>query len=149
MAEFWSRRQVRRTWYRTWPRPRTPTASAIVGAEAFTATDSERWRCHPASIKALGDRAFSDGINRFVIHRYAMQPWRDVQPGMTMGPWGVHYERTQTWWELDDGPGTPTWRAASSCSVRGSLPLISAILQPEASPYGFSGHTVATGHGWD
>ena len=33
------------------------------------------------------------------IHRYAMQPWLDRKPGMSMGPWGLHYERTQTWWE--------------------------------------------------
>ena len=60
----------------------------IVGAESFTATDSERWTQHPASIKALGDRAFCEGINRFVFHRYALQPWADVRPGMTMGPVG-------------------------------------------------------------
>lgn len=100
MAEFWS-----------WPNnftsySCTQMASAahvygkrILGAEAFTATDGERWLHHPASIKALGDWAFCEGINRFVFHRYALQPWLDVQPGMSMGPWGLHYERTQTWWE--------------------------------------------------
>ena len=50
-------------------------------------------------IKALGDRAFCEGVNRFVFHRYAMQPWLNYKPGMTMGPWGLHYERTETWWE--------------------------------------------------
>ncbi len=71
----------------------------ILGAEAFTATDAERWLAHPGSIKAMGDWAFCQGINRFVFHRYAMQPWLDRKPGMSMGPWGLHYERTQTWWE--------------------------------------------------
>lgn len=71
----------------------------IVGAEAFTACDDERWLGHPAIIKDLGDWAFCEGINRFVFHRYAMQPWIHVKPGMSMGPWGLHYERTQTWWE--------------------------------------------------
>jgi hypothetical protein len=72
----------------------------IVGAESFTSDDGERWRAHPASIKALGDRAFCDGVNRFIVHRYAMQPWvEDRRPGMTMGPWGLHYERSTTWWE--------------------------------------------------
>ncbi len=72
----------------------------ITGAEAFTSTDEERWLLHPGAIKALGDRAFCDGVNRFIIHRYAMQPWVDNRvPGMTMGPWGLHYERTTTWWE--------------------------------------------------
>ena len=28
------------------------------------------------------------------------QPRLDRLPGMTMGPYGVHWERTQTWWEM-------------------------------------------------
>jgi hypothetical protein len=72
----------------------------IVGAEAFTSNRNEKWRGHPANIKARGDRVFCGGANRFIIHRYAMQPWaEDRRPGMSMGPYGLHYERTQTWWE--------------------------------------------------
>ena len=71
----------------------------IIGAEAFTAGDGEKWLYHPGYIKAMGDTAFCLGINRFVFHRYALQPWKDRRPGMTMGPWGLHYERTQTWWK--------------------------------------------------
>jgi hypothetical protein len=72
----------------------------VIGAEAFTAvTEVAKWMNTPYSIKALGDTAFCEGINRFVFHRYAMQPWLDRVPGMTMGPWGIHYERTETWWE--------------------------------------------------
>ncbi len=71
----------------------------IIGAEAFTSSSDERWLGHPASVKSLGDQAFCLGINRFVFHRYAMQPWEPApKPGMMMGPWGLHYERTQTWW---------------------------------------------------
>ncbi len=72
----------------------------IVGAEAFTSGDNEQWKFTPATIKSLGDYEFSQGINRFVIHRYAHQPYLDRFPGATMGPWGLHYERTQTWWEM-------------------------------------------------
>lgn len=72
----------------------------VVGAEAFTAGDNEQWKMHPATVKALGDYQFCQGINRFVIHRYAHQPYLDRVPGATMGPWGLHYERTQTWWEM-------------------------------------------------
>lgn len=73
----------------------------IVGAEAFTATKSEKWRFHPYAIKGFGDWAFCQGINRFVIHRYAQQPWTVPAraPGISMGPFGLHYERTETWWE--------------------------------------------------
>jgi hypothetical protein len=28
-----------------------------------------------------------------------MQPWTNRWPGMTMGQWGFHFERTLTWWE--------------------------------------------------
>jgi hypothetical protein len=100
MAEFWS-------WSR-FGSAETCTAMAsathvygkpILGAEAFTAVDSEKWLGHPANIKDIGDWAFCEGVNRFVFHRYALQPWKDVRPGVGMGPWGLHYERTQTWWE--------------------------------------------------
>jgi len=111
----------------------------IVGAEAFTADDRERWRDHPASIKALGDRAFCEGINRFVFHRYALQPWPDRRPGMTMGPWGVHYERTQTWWEM-----TPPWHTyLARCQFmlrQGRFAPDICYLQPEAAPQGAHDH---------
>lgn len=72
----------------------------IVGAESFTATpEMGRWQNDPYSMKALGDRIFCLGVNRFIFHRYAHQPWLNVKPGMTMGPWGFHFERTITWWE--------------------------------------------------
>lgn len=72
----------------------------IVGGEAFTAEPKERRLAHPATLKALGDRAFCEGVNRSIVHRYAMQPWVEQRrPGMTMGPYGQHYERSTTWWE--------------------------------------------------
>ncbi len=71
----------------------------IVGAEAFTSGRDEAWLSHPGSIKELGDWALCAGINRFVFHRYAMQPYLNISPGVSMGPFGMHYERTQTWWE--------------------------------------------------
>jgi len=72
---------------------------AIVGAEAFTASETERWLAHPATLKAIGDRAFCLGANRLQIHRFAMQRFPQAAPGMTMGKWGQHYDSTQTWWE--------------------------------------------------
>ncbi len=120
----------------------------IVGAEAFTAGDQERWREHPAAIKALGDRAFCEGINRFVFHRYALQPWVEGRnPGMTMGPWGQHYERTQTWWEL-----TPGWHQyLSRCQYllrQGLFVADICYLQPEAPPHALASHD-RFGYDWD
>jgi hypothetical protein len=74
---------------------------SIVGAESFTSGNREKFLWHPAMIKAIGDDAFCGGVNRFVFHRYAAQPFADnIKPGMQMGPWGLHYERTNTWWEF-------------------------------------------------
>ncbi|MGH8023326.1 MAG: glycosyl hydrolase, partial [Limisphaerales bacterium] len=74
----------------------------VIGQETFTAGSDEKWLGHPAVVKDIGDWTFCEGINRFVFHRYAMQPWVNPHyaPGMCMGPWGLHYERTQTWWSM-------------------------------------------------
>jgi len=72
----------------------------IIGAESFTAdTPHARWTMDPYGMKALGDSVFTLGVNRFIFHRYAHQPWMNLRPGMTMGPWGTNLERTITWWE--------------------------------------------------
>jgi len=72
----------------------------IVGAESFTAgPEHGRWQNDPYSLKTLGDLMYCQGLNRYIFHRYAMQPWTDRWPGMTMGQWGFHFERTVTWWE--------------------------------------------------
>jgi hypothetical protein len=119
----------------------------IIGAEAFTSGDQERWREHPALLKPLGDRAFCEGINRFVFHRYAMQPWPDYRPGMTMGPWGQHYERTQTWWEWTRG-----WHEyLARCQFllrQGTFVADLCYLQAEAPPQGLGQHPRA-GYDWD
>jgi hypothetical protein len=112
----------------------------IVGAESFTAADQEKWREHPASLKALGDTAFCEGINRFVFHRYALQPWaEDRRPGMMMGPWGQHYERTQTWWEQ-----SADWhRYLARCQFllrQGLFVADICYLQPERPPQSFEAH---------
>jgi hypothetical protein len=111
----------------------------ILGAEAFTADNRERWLQHPGLIKTLGDRAFCEGVNRFVFHRYAMQPWLNYRPGMTMGPWGLHYERTETWWEQS----RPWHEYLARCQYllrQGLFVADLCYLQPEGSPQGFSSH---------
>jgi two-component sensor histidine kinase len=71
----------------------------VVGAESFTTGEQEgRWQNDPYSLKALGDLMFCQGLNRCIFHRYALQPWTNRWPGMTMGEYGLHFERTQTWW---------------------------------------------------
>lgn len=72
----------------------------IVAAESFTSDAGEDWRAHPGNLKPMGDWAFAAGVNRIAFHRYQHQPWLDREPGMRMGIYGVHWERTQTWWPL-------------------------------------------------
>ncbi|MGC8641715.1 MAG: glycosyl hydrolase [Isosphaeraceae bacterium] len=73
----------------------------IVEAEAFTGSPGDsQWTETPAWLKPIGDAAFCAGINRFVLHRFPQQPWDDrYRPGATMGQWGTHFDRTQTWWQ--------------------------------------------------
>lgn len=74
----------------------------VIGAESFTAAPGAqhgRWLDDAYSLKALGDQVFCLGVNRYILHRYAMQPWTNRWPGMTMGQWGTHFDRTSTWWE--------------------------------------------------
>jgi hypothetical protein len=71
----------------------------IVGAESFTGWPNDgRWQDDPYALKPLGDLMFCQGVNRYYFHRYAMQPWTNRWPGMTMGPFGINFERTLTWW---------------------------------------------------
>jgi hypothetical protein len=108
----------------------------IIGAESFTATDAEKWQGHPGNIKTLGDWAFCEGINRFVFHRYALQPWLNCRPGMSMGPWGLHYERTQTWWE--QSAAWHQYLARCQHLLRQGLFVADiCYLQPEGAPRSF------------
>jgi len=71
----------------------------IISAESFTS--SAAIDAYPWSLKNQGDWAFCAGINRFVFHTFAHQALGDAyKPGMTFGPYGVHWHRNQTWWPM-------------------------------------------------
>lgn len=75
----------------------------LVAAEAFTAY-LDAWKQYPGSMKDQGDWAFAAGINKFMYVIFQHQPLNDsLKPGMTFGPYGLHHERTQTWWPMVDG----------------------------------------------
>lgn len=70
----------------------------IVAAEAFTAMPATaKWTDYPYSLKAEGDYFFSLGVNRLVFHTFVHQPYFTGFPGMTMGPFGTHFDRNNTW----------------------------------------------------
>jgi len=105
MAEFWSHYgRINTDWSVVESTSVGHTnGKKVIAAEAFTAEFPERWLQHPASMKSQGDWAFCAGINRIVFHRFQSQSGTDKAPGMTMGPdggYGVHWDRTQTWWDM-------------------------------------------------
>ena len=69
--------------------------STIVGAESFTGIGG--WDEHPAQLKSIGDRAWAEGITRFIFHTYVHQPW-DVAPGLALSYHGTDFNRLNTWW---------------------------------------------------
>jgi hypothetical protein len=75
-------------------------AKPIVAAEAYTAMPAtSKWTDYPYSLKAEGDYFFSLGVNRLTFHTFVHQPYFTGKPGMTMGPFGMHINRNNTWTE--------------------------------------------------
>lgn len=84
-----------------------PTVAAVravgrdlIEAEAYTGKPRDsQWTETPTWLKPIGDAAFCDGVNRMALHRFTHQPFADRwRPGVVMGQWGTHFDRTQTWW---------------------------------------------------
>lgn len=97
MTEFWMNRAKQRRL--------TGTISGahiygknVISAEAFTSRPDLNWKNHPALAKTWGDMSWVAGVNEFMYHRYVHQANTHVEPGLTMGFWGSHFDRTQTWW---------------------------------------------------
>ena len=141
MAEFWSHfGEINTDWSVVESTSVGHTnGRTIIAAEAFTAEFQERWLQHPASMKNQGDWAFCAGINRIVFHRFQSQSGTDRSPGMTMGPdggYGVHWDRTQTWWDMAHG----YHRYVTRCSAtlrRGLFVADVLYLAAEGAPHVF------------
>ena len=107
----------------------------IVAAEAFTAyTVFAAWNDHPFQLKRLGDLAFTWGINRFVLSECMMQPWEGRKPGMTLGAWGTHFDRNNTWWE-QSLPWNTYLARCQTLLQSGSFIADVAYLGSENAPY--------------
>jgi hypothetical protein len=72
----------------------------VIQAESFTSWD--HFIEYPSELKALGDEAFCDGLNRIVFHQYTHQPMEDVIPGWQYGA-GTHVDRHVTWFPMAGG----------------------------------------------
>ncbi|MBB5788750.1 hypothetical protein HD601_003325 [Jiangella mangrovi] len=73
----------------------------VVGAESFTGSEEyAKWTEHPFAMKAIGDLVYTHGLQDVIFHTFVHQPGNpDVLPGMTMGPHGIHMNRTTTWFD--------------------------------------------------
>lgn len=102
VTEFWTTKGSYQP-YELMPTVRAVRAAGrnLIEAEAYTgAPGDSAWTETPAWLKPIGDAAFCDGVNRMLLHRFTHQPFDERwKPGMVMGQWGTHFDRTQTWWE--------------------------------------------------
>ncbi len=106
----------------------------MIAAEAFTAFASINWHFSPALGKKWGDRAWVNGINQFMFHRFAHQANTHVMPGMTMNRYGSHFDRTQPWWD-EAGKAWFQYMARGHYLLRQGLPIVDiAMYVGEDSP---------------
>jgi hypothetical protein len=96
MGEFWTHRGGIQAQI---PPAARAAGKTIIGAEAFTGRpESSQYTEDPAFLKPTTVEAFAAGVNRLILHTWVHQPFDDkYQPGMSMGWWGTHFGRHQTW----------------------------------------------------
>lgn len=138
MAEFWSDGFGFNTSFA----PAEGTSAAhligqnVVPAESFT-SQFDGWRQYPGSMKNQTDWAFAAGINRLMFHTFQHQCLPDdKRPGMTMGPYGVHWDRGETWWPMSKGYHTYIARCQYLLQ-RGRTVADVLYLAPESMPHAF------------
>ena len=68
----------------------------LVGAESMTSR-GPAWSFSPNSLTKVADLEFALGVNRFEIHESTHQPVPDLAPGLTLGPYGLWFNRNDTW----------------------------------------------------
>ena len=120
----------------------------VVPSESFTAAN-DLWRQYPGSMKNQTDWAFASGINRLMFHTFQHQCLADsLRPGMTMGPYGVHWDRNQTWWPM----ASAYHDYVSRCQYllqQGRTVADILYLAPEGAPHVFRAPTSALESSFD
>ncbi len=99
----------------------------IVSAEAFTGDPVTNWKGHPGMWKPAGDHAWSQGVNEFVFHRFVHQANTHVEPGLTMGHWGSHIDRTQHWW-MNAGKSWFEYLARGTHLLQQGFPVVDVLV---------------------
>ena len=72
----------------------------VVGSEAFTGM--ALYSDSPIDLKLYGDLAYTQGVNRMILHSYVHQP-DNRRPGVTLGIYGQTFNRNNTWFNAGDG----------------------------------------------
>jgi hypothetical protein len=70
----------------------------LVGAESMT-SNGPAWGWSPGNLKTIADLELALGVNRFMIHESAHQPLIGKAPGLTLGHYGLWFNRNETWAE--------------------------------------------------
>lgn len=125
MTEFWMGKSLDRVFS-------TVTAAHMYGknvisAESFTSRPELNWKMYPNDAKVSGDNAWVRGVNEFMFHRFVHQANTHVAPGMTMGQWGSHIDRTQTWW-MNAGKSWFEYIARGSYLLRQGYPVADVLV---------------------
>jgi hypothetical protein len=68
----------------------------LVGAESMTSR-GPAWGYSPNKLRKVADLEFALGVNRLEIHESSHQPVADMAPGLTLGPFGLWFNRNETW----------------------------------------------------
>jgi len=121
----------------------------IAGAESMTSR-GPAWSYSPNSLKRVADLEFALGVNKLQIHESTHQPVADMAPGLTLGPFGLWFNRNQTW--AEDAAPWITYLARCSYLLQqgkfvadvgyfygeeGPLTAVFGLEQPEDQPQGF------------
>lgn len=139
MCEFWSKGFGFNTVYSCFEAASLAHIQGlpVVAAESFTAGFDEAWKLFPGAMKNQGDWAFCTGINRFVYAICTHSPFDDhVKPGIVSGPYGVHWDRSQTWWPMAKSYHTYVSRCSYMLQQGRNVADI-LFLTPEGAPQVF------------
>jgi len=115
----------------------------IVNAESFT-SHRDAYAHTPANMKNQTDWALAIGINGFMFHTYVHQPLGETaRPGMTLGRYGIHWNRHQTFWDFL--PAYHRYITRSSHLLREGEAVVDILyLTPEGAPVIFDHPADAT-----
>ena len=104
-GEFWTNGAYRQAGGYNLNLKQTASAAHTYGikqaqAEAFTQQEAHKthWYYGPSDLKPIGDTAFCEGINMFMLHQATCQPPSDGKPGYEFCA-GQHWTPNITWWE--------------------------------------------------